>query len=91
MAARQVRCWKCDTPFYGRADARYCSNACRQKAHRERVARGAAEKHGTAPDLSDLVIQARATRRRARQTREAARTTRRAAAESLARMKRRDS
>ncbi|QYL18607.1 hypothetical protein [Mycolicibacterium pallens] len=52
-------------------------------------ARGVAEEHVTAPDLSEVVMQARATRQRARQAREAALTARRAAAESLARMKRR--
>ena len=34
-----VMCWDCDEPFAPRrADARYCSNACRQKAHRQRKA-----------------------------------------------------
>jgi hypothetical protein len=40
----------CDTCFSARADAVYCSSACRQKAHRERTARRIAE-------LSDLVEQ----------------------------------
>ncbi len=43
-------CAVCDTLFSGRADAVYCSSACRQKAHRERTARRIAE-------LSDLVEQ----------------------------------
>ena len=29
----------CATAFSGRSDARYCSPACRQKAHRDRTAR----------------------------------------------------
>jgi hypothetical protein len=37
MAA--VVCVMCQRSFAGRADARYCSAACRQKAHRNRTAR----------------------------------------------------
>ena len=29
-------CTRCRTKFYARADAQYCTNACRQAAHRER-------------------------------------------------------
>jgi hypothetical protein len=36
MPATPKACTGCDTKFYGRADARYCSTACRQKAYRER-------------------------------------------------------
>ena len=38
MAALRQVCWVCGSEFYGRADARYCRNACRQKAHRSRAA-----------------------------------------------------
>ena len=31
-----IRCRRCHAGFYGRADAQYCSAACRQAAHRER-------------------------------------------------------
>jgi hypothetical protein len=30
-------CQMCDSPVFGRADARYCSAACRQKSYRQRV------------------------------------------------------
>jgi hypothetical protein len=34
MAASKRTCVVCSTSFYGRADARYCSDACRQKTYR---------------------------------------------------------
>jgi hypothetical protein len=38
-AERSTRCEICDEPFTSkRADARYCSSACRQRAYRERAA-----------------------------------------------------
>jgi hypothetical protein len=86
MAAGQVRCWQCDKTFYGRSDAHYCSNACRQKAHRSRTARTIAEKTFTAPDLGDVVTQARATRQRAREVRAAASMARHRASEMRAKV-----
>jgi hypothetical protein len=34
--AEQTTCRTCGGPVFGRADARYCSAACRQKAYRQR-------------------------------------------------------
>lgn len=36
MAALARTCEICETEFYGRADATYCTTACRQKAYRQR-------------------------------------------------------
>jgi len=33
-------CASCGDPFYGASHARYCSNACKQKAHRKRKKQG---------------------------------------------------
>lgn len=38
-SAAMLACAVCAAGFYGRSDARYCSAACRQKAHRAREAR----------------------------------------------------
>ena len=34
---RMIRTCTCGTEFHGRADAQYCSPACRQKAYRDRA------------------------------------------------------
>lgn len=82
MAASQVQCQACGTVFRGRADARYCSNACRQKAHRTRTARRAAENTVSAPELSTAIMQARYTRQLARTARERAKEARRVASQA---------
>ena len=45
-------CAVCATAFEGRADARYCSNACRKRAAR---LRGTATKSGTEKNSASLV------------------------------------
>jgi hypothetical protein len=67
MAASRLQCLMCGSVFYGRADARYCCGACRQKAHRARarVARRTA-----------IQAQGAAARRSARDTREHAQAAR---------------
>jgi hypothetical protein len=37
MPATKRTCIICSTSFYGRADARYCSRTCRQKAYHDRI------------------------------------------------------
>ena len=39
VVAADLTCFICGNGFYGRSDAVYCSPACRQKAHRARLAR----------------------------------------------------
>jgi hypothetical protein len=60
MAACRLRCAQCGTAFYGRADARYCGGACRQKAYRRRMTRRAPETVH-AIDLGNTVTRARQT------------------------------
>lgn len=58
----------CGSALTGRADAPYCSSACRQKAHRARTA-------GARPrrvDTIELIKRTRAARRRSRKVREEA-------------------
>lgn len=76
MAARRLQCWECGTAFYGRADARFCSGACRQKSHRASVRRRAAEETVPVPGLGDAIARAREARKSARSARERARATR---------------
>ncbi|CDO11014.1 hypothetical protein [Mycolicibacterium cosmeticum] len=66
MAAQRLHCWQCGTTFYGRADAQYCGNACRQRAYRARVQ----------GDPGDGKVLARQTVARARQVRKQAAETR---------------
>ena len=84
MAACRLQCWGCGTVFYGRADARYCSAACRQKSHRARVRRRAAEQAVPAPVLGDAIAQARETRESARVVRQRAQDARRSASKARA-------
>ncbi|GAA4543455.1 hypothetical protein [Mycobacterium paraffinicum] len=84
MAARRLQCWECGTAFYGRADARFCSGACRQKSHRAGARRRAAEQTVTAPGFGDAVARAREGRESARAARERARVTREASAAAAA-------
>ena len=86
MAAARMHCRVCGTTFYGRADARYCCGACRQKAHRARTARRAADKTVPKPELGNTAAQARQTRQHARAVRERAATVRRAAADTRAKV-----
>lgn len=86
MAACRVQCWQCGTAFYGRADARYCSGACRQKSHRSRARRRAADERVPAPDLGDAIARARQARETARAARELAEVTRRHSADSRTRI-----
>ena len=62
MATRRLRCWECGIAFYGRADAHYCGGACRQKAHRSRTRRRAAEKTVTTPQHSHALVRAQQLR-----------------------------
>jgi hypothetical protein len=62
--------------FYGRADARYCSRSCRQKAYRQRITRRAALETVAKPPLGDMTQQAQQIRERARTARENAAATR---------------
>ena len=39
VVAADLTCFICGNGFYARSDAVYCSPACRQKAHRARLAR----------------------------------------------------
>ncbi|ORB73412.1 hypothetical protein [Mycobacterium scrofulaceum] len=75
MVARRLQCWECGTAFYGRADARYCSAACRQKSHRARARRRAADETVAAPGLGDAIARAREARKTARLARERAHAT----------------
>ena len=65
MAACRIQCRECGTAFYGRADARYCCPACRQKAHRARARQRAAYEAVPAPDLSSVRTRVREVRERA--------------------------
>ena len=65
----------CGIMFYGRADARYCTRACRQRAYRERTARRAALETVPRPRLGDAAAQARRIRQQARAAREHSSTT----------------
>lgn len=76
MVACRLQCWECGTAFYGRADARYCSAACRQKSHRARARRRAADETVAVPGLGDAIARAREARETARAARGRARTTR---------------
>lgn len=69
MPAREMRCCVCRTSFYGRADASYCSGACRQKAYRARMARQSSDE----AQVGDALERARQLRRRARLARKQAR------------------
>jgi len=71
MVAHRLRCCVCSSAFYGRADARFCCGACRQKAYRA----CAHEAHRTAARG-----QAAATRQRAKETVKRARTVEQQAA-----------
>jgi glutathione S-transferase len=78
MSEALLTCGVCGIGFRGRSDARYCSSACRQKAHRDRTARriaGLAEQRqsgaGAAraiikPDVAGAIKRAADERRRAR-------------------------
>jgi len=78
MAAWRLQCWECGRAFHGRADARYCCDACRQKAHRDRTRRRAADQAVPTTALSRAVAQARQARETARATRARAEAARRA-------------
>jgi hypothetical protein len=65
----------CGIMFYGRADARYCTKACRQRAYRERTARRAALETVPRPRLGDAAAQSRRIRQQARAARENSSTT----------------
>jgi hypothetical protein len=77
--AAQLTCGVCGVGFYARSDAIYCSSACRQKAHRARMARriaGLAGRHRprarsvrvvTKPDVAGTVQRARHEQHRARE------------------------
>jgi hypothetical protein len=84
MAASRLHCWMCGTTFYGRADARYCRGACRQKAYRAAVVRRAAAMTVPKPELGSTAAQARQTVQQARAARRRAGAARRAAAKTLA-------
>jgi hypothetical protein len=70
-------CAVCGDGFYGRSDAVYCSPACRQKAHRARVALRLAALEGQQrpvasarsafekPDVAAIIERAREQQRRA--------------------------
>jgi len=64
----------CGAVFYGRADARYCCGACRQKAHRARA--GVARR-------TAIQAQGAAARRSARDAREHAQVAREHSAQRL--------
>jgi len=83
MPASRLHCWECGAAFQGRADARYCSNACRQKAHRTRAVRRAAEKSVAATRLDSVITDAQRTRQLSRTIRGRARAAIEAAAQTL--------
>jgi hypothetical protein len=65
MGGAARSCGVCGAVLTGRADALYCSSACRQKAHRARHA-------GPRPQQADtaaLIAQARAAQRESRKFR----------------------
>ena len=74
-----MRCAECLSRFYGRADARYCSGACRQKAYRRRA------QSAPKPALADVVADARRNQEHARDVREQAKAARRGSAEAVRR------
>ncbi|ORA27834.1 hypothetical protein [Mycobacterium aquaticum] len=86
MAATRKHCWECGASFYGRADARYCTGSCRQKAYRERTHRQAATDTLSTPALADAIAVARRTRSQARATRRRAAGARQVAIEVRAQM-----
>ncbi|MBV8785361.1 MAG: hypothetical protein JOZ00_01575 [Mycobacterium sp.] len=83
MTAHRLQCWECGTTFHGRADARYCCGACRQKAHRGRAKRRATGDSSPPAALSEAVVRARRAREEARATRARARATCRTASAML--------
>jgi hypothetical protein len=87
MAAHRLHCWLCGIAFYGRVDARYCSAACRQKAHRKRNAGRVVDTTVGGPEVADAKVKARQVRQQARAVRRRAEATRRAAAETRALVK----
>ncbi|GAS91720.1 hypothetical protein [Mycolicibacterium brisbanense] len=86
MAATRKHCWECGASFYGRADARYCTGSCRQKAYRERAHRQAAMDTLPPPALADAIAVARQTRSKARAARERAADARQTSMEVRAKM-----
>jgi len=84
MATRRLRCWECGIAFYGRADAHYCGGACRQKAHRSRTRRRAAEKTMPTPQHSHALARAQQLREAALAARAHAEATRRTVSEDRA-------
>jgi hypothetical protein len=88
MAARRMSCWECGTLFYGRADARYCCGSCRQKAYRKRSHRRGVLEAVPAPELSEVITQARQGRQQARAARKRAAAARRASVEARAKGRR---
>ena len=85
MAASRLLCSMCGVSFYGRADARYCSAACRQKAHRIRRGSQTADTTVRLTDAARTRAKAQQVRQQARAAREKAEATR----ESLAAARRR--
>jgi|GEM_PF-3342343 len=83
MAASRLQCRECGAAFYGRSDARYCSNACRQKAHRTREVHRSVEKTVPATQLDSAIINARRTRALSRDLRGRARAAIEAASQML--------
>lgn len=79
MPASYQQCWECGTGFYGRADARFCCGACRQKAYRNRLRRTAAEATVSESKLRDAIEQARLSQQQSRTTVKRAAAARRAA------------
>lgn len=84
MAACRLQCWVCGIAFYGRADARYCCGACRQKAYKARIAHRAAVETVLRPEVANTVAETRQIRQQARAVRERAGAVRRAAAKTRA-------
>ncbi|OBB84547.1 hypothetical protein [Mycobacterium sp. 852002-30065_SCH5024008] len=80
MAACRLQCWECGTAFYGRADAHYCSGACRQKSHRASARRRAAEETVPMQGMADAIARAREARESARVVCERSRAAREALA-----------
>ncbi|ORA41687.1 hypothetical protein BST20_01110 [Mycobacterium branderi] len=79
--ATTLTCSICGTSFQARADARYCSPACRQKAHRARHAQRVAASAGGPThmtveiDTGGAIQRARKALARSRELRRAARDT----------------
>ena len=89
MATRRLQCWECGIAFYGRADAHYCGGACRQKAHRSRTRRRAAEKMLPTPQHRNALARAQQLREAANAACADAQATRRTVSEARAKRKRR--